>query len=146
MVGIWGSGLGGCLVQGLAFPLSRDHLDFLGSRSLASVCQLGGQRALVRGQCAASIGMWFCFSGGASQPAYLVQRGVPCGSVGGRHAGEPPGFGCGIGGVPGSWRLVTWLVHVSLSWTGRLGLLALAGWLGGLGGVLLCWLSCPFAL
>ncbi|MEQ2312961.1 hypothetical protein AMECASPLE_036733 [Ameca splendens] len=33
----WGSGLGGCLVLGLAFWPSWDRLDCLGSRSLASV-------------------------------------------------------------------------------------------------------------
>ncbi|MEQ2285458.1 hypothetical protein AMECASPLE_032018 [Ameca splendens] len=34
---VWGSGLGGCLVLGLAFLLFWDCLDFLGSQSLALV-------------------------------------------------------------------------------------------------------------
>ncbi|MEQ2245244.1 hypothetical protein ILYODFUR_025578 [Ilyodon furcidens] len=47
----WGWGLGGCLVLGLAFCLSQDRLDFLGSWSLASMPSLsvGGVLGSVEG-------------------------------------------------------------------------------------------------
>ncbi|MED6289080.1 hypothetical protein CHARACLAT_032670 [Characodon lateralis] len=63
-----GSGLG------LAFRLSQDCLDFLGSRSLASEpgSLVGG--APVRGswQCAVLIEMWLRFGGGSGWPAWCM--------------------------------------------------------------------------
>ncbi|MED6233396.1 hypothetical protein ATANTOWER_011222 [Ataeniobius toweri] len=70
-----GSGLGlvfgswGLSGAGTAFQPPRDCLDFFGSHSLASVPSLSGG--------------WEPGSGGAC----LVRWGVPCGCVGGRHAG-----------------------------------------------------------
>ncbi|MEQ2285830.1 hypothetical protein AMECASPLE_035925 [Ameca splendens] len=62
------------------------------------------------------IGMRLCFGGGAGRLACLVWRGVQCGSVGGQHAGAPPGFGCGVGRVPSPWRAVVAFLQCLLLW------------------------------
>ncbi|MEQ2288803.1 hypothetical protein AMECASPLE_026503 [Ameca splendens] len=66
--------------------------------------------------------MWLRFGRGAGQLAW-------CGGVGGRHPGAPPGFGCGVGGVPRPWHAVVAFLQCFL-----LGLLPLAGRRAAVGG------------
>ncbi|KAK5616656.1 hypothetical protein CRENBAI_003064 [Crenichthys baileyi] len=67
----------------------------------------GSSGEVLARQFAALIGMLLALVEAlASRPACLVERGMPCGTVGGQDAGAPVGFGCGVGGVLGPWPTV----------------------------------------